>query len=150
MKGLEGHGSWKGVWVSTKWHIHKDVWATSRSGTYTRVYVPLHEVAHTQGCMSHFTKWHIHKDVWATSRSGTYTRVYEPLHELAHTQGCMSHFTKWHIHPFNSLMLYCRSGNISEVLIFANFARTNSRIQESHENYYYNSANNEKCEFAKI
>ena len=30
---------------------------------------------------------------------------------------------------------YCRSGNIREVLIFAR--RTNSRIQESHENYCY-------------
>ena len=35
--------------------------------------------------------------------------------------------------------VYCRSGNISEVLIFANFARTNSRIQESRENYFSNS-----------
>ena len=36
---------------------------------------------------------------------------------------------------------YCRSGNIREVLIFANFARrTISRIQKSCENYYYNSA----------
>ena len=33
--------------------------------------------------------------------------------------------------------IYCTSGNIREVLIFANFARTNSRIQESRENYYY-------------
>ena len=39
----------------------------------------------------------------------------------------------------------CRSGNISEVLIFANFERrTNSRIQESRENYYYNSTNKQK------
>ena len=38
-------------------------------------------------------------------------------------------------------MTYCRSGNIREVLIFANFARrTNSRIQESLEKYYYNIA----------
>ena len=37
--------------------------------------------------------------------------------------------------------IYCRSGNIREVLIFANFARrTNSRIQEPRENYHYNSA----------
>ena len=35
---------------------------------------------------------------------------------------------------------YCRSGNICEVFIFANFARkTNSRIQESREYLYYNS-----------
>ena len=32
---------------------------------------------------------------------------------------------------------YCRSGNIREVLIFANFARrTNSQIQESRKNSY--------------
>ena len=38
-------------------------------------------------------------------------------------------------------MKYCRSGNICEVLIFANFARKmNSRIQESRESYYYNRA----------
>ena len=36
---------------------------------------------------------------------------------------------------------YCISGNIREILIFANFARrSNSRIQESRENYHYNSA----------
>ena len=40
---------------------------------------------------------------------------------------------------------YCRSGNIHEVQIFANFARrTNLRILESHENYLYNSATKEK------
>ena len=33
---------------------------------------------------------------------------------------------------------YCRSGDIHEVLIFAR--RTNSRIQESPKNYYYNNA----------
>ena len=39
---------------------------------------------------------------------------------------------------------YCRSGNIREVLIFANFARrTYSRNQESRKNYYYNSATEE-------
>ena len=39
------------------------------------------------------------------------------------------------------ILIYCRSGNIREVLIFANFARRiNSRIQDSRENYYYNSA----------
>ena len=36
---------------------------------------------------------------------------------------------------------YCRSANIREVFLFANFA--NSRIQESRENYYYNRANKE-------
>ena len=36
---------------------------------------------------------------------------------------------------------YFRSGNIREVLIFANFTRrTNSLILDSFENYYYNSA----------
>ena len=46
-------------------------------------------------------------------------------------------------HP--SEEVYCRSGNIREVLIFANFARVkNSRIQESRENNYHNSANKEK------
>ena len=44
---------------------------------------------------------------------------------------------------------YCRSGNIREVLIFANFARMgNSQIQESGYNYHYNSATKEKWEFA--
>ena len=43
----------------------------------------------------------------------------------------------------------CRSGNIREVLIFANFARTNSRIQECREFCYYNnSATKEKEKFA--
>ena len=43
----------------------------------------------------------------------------------------------------------CRSGNIREVLIFANFARrTNSRIQDSRENYYYNNASKEKRKLA--
>ena len=35
-------------------------------------------------------------------------------------------------------MIYCRSGNIREVLIFAKW--TNSRIQKFCTNYYYNSA----------
>ena len=40
---------------------------------------------------------------------------------------------------------YCGSGSIRGVLIFANFgSRTNSQIQESRENYYYNSATEEK------
>ena len=41
-----------------------------------------------------------------------------------------------------SLLEYCRFGNIHEVLIFAR--RTNSRIQVSRENYYQNSATEEK------
>ena len=37
--------------------------------------------------------------------------------------------------------IYCRSGDFREVFIFANFTRrTNSRNQESHKNYVYNSA----------
>ena len=44
-----------------------------------------------------------------------------------------------------TLAIYCRSGNIREVLIFLNFARrTSSRIQESCKNYYYYSATGEK------
>ena len=44
---------------------------------------------------------------------------------------------------------YCRSGNIREVLIFANFARrTHLRIQELRENYYFNSSTKEKLKFA--
>ena len=40
---------------------------------------------------------------------------------------------------------YCVSGNIRQVLIFPKFARrTNSRIHESRENYYYNSASKVK------
>ena len=39
------------------------------------------------------------------------------------------------------LLKYGRSGNISEILIFVNFAKkTNSLIQESRKNYYNNSA----------
>ena len=46
---------------------------------------------------------------------------------------------------FYKCTIYSRSGNIREVLIFANFAwKTNSRIQESRENYYYNSGTKEK------
>ena len=51
---------------------------------------------------------------------------------------------------FNNFVIFtsCRSGDIREVLIFANsMRRTNSRIQESSENYY-NSATKEKYEFA--
>ena len=41
--------------------------------------------------------------------------------------------------------IYCKSDNIREVLIFANFAkRISSRIQEPRENYYYNSVTEEK------
>ena len=44
---------------------------------------------------------------------------------------------------------YWRCGNIRVVLIFGNLARKkNSRIQESRENYYYNSASEEKWKFA--
>ena len=40
--------------------------------------------------------------------------------------------------------VYCRSGNIRKVLIFANFAKkTNSPMQESCNFFYYNSATNE-------
>ena len=40
---------------------------------------------------------------------------------------------------------YCRSGSIREILILASFARrTNLRIQESPENYYYYSASEVK------
>ena len=56
----------------------------------------------------------------------------------AHTHDTASHMK----------VIYCRhgrSGNIRKVLIFANFARrTNSRIQESRENYYYISATKKK------
>ena len=53
-------------------------------------------------------------------------------------------FTK--LYNLVHISIYCRSGNIREVLIFANFARkTSSRIQESRENYYYyNSGTKEK------
>ena len=48
-------------------------------------------------------------------------------------------------------MIYSSSGKIREVLIFANFARrTNSRIQESRESYYYNSASKKKLKHAQI
>ena len=51
----------------------------------------------------------------------------------------------------SNLVIYRRSGNIREVLIFANFARrTNSRIQESRENYYYNSATKGKLKFTNF
>ena len=44
---------------------------------------------------------------------------------------------------------YCKSGNIRDVLIFANFARRrNSEIEESRENYYYNIATEDKWKFA--
>ena len=47
--------------------------------------------------------------------------------------------TKVNLKMFNR---YCRSGNIREVSIFAR--KKNSRIQESRENYFYNSATREK------
>ena len=46
---------------------------------------------------------------------------------------------------------YCRSGNISEILILANFVRrTYLRIQESSENYYYNSATKENMKIREF
>ena len=46
---------------------------------------------------------------------------------------------------WQKLNSYCRSDNLREVLIFANFAgRDNSRIQEYRENYYYKSATKRK------
>ena len=46
----------------------------------------------------------------------------------------------------DDIRIYCRSGTIREVSIFANFARrTNSLVQESRVNYYYyNSGTKEK------
>ena len=49
---------------------------------------------------------------------------------------------------FLYFFVYCRSGNIREVLIFAYFARrVNLRIQKSRENYYHNCATKEKWKF---
>ena len=47
-------------------------------------------------------------------------------------------------------IIYCSSDDISEVLIFA--SRTNSRIQESCEKYYYYSDTEEnlKCKNSKL
>ena len=48
-------------------------------------------------------------------------------------------------------IICCRSGNFREVLIFANLAEmTNSRIQESHKNYFHNSAILKKNENLRI
>ena len=47
-----------------------------------------------------------------------------------------------------SWLIYCWSGNILEVLIFAK--RTNLRVQESRKKYYYSSATTEKWKFAKF
>ena len=48
-----------------------------------------------------------------------------------------------------TVYIYCRSGNIREVLIFVDFARkTNSRIQKSRKNNFYNGATREKLKFA--
>ena len=50
---------------------------------------------------------------------------------------------------YTNICQRCRSGNIREVLIFANFARrTISRIQEYRENYYYNSATEGQLKYA--
>ena len=48
------------------------------------------------------------------------------------------------LHKYNE---YSRSGNIHEVLFFANFARTNSLFQETREKYYYYSVIDEKGKF---
>ena len=49
----------------------------------------------------------------------------------------------------NLYSLIRRSGNIREVLIFANFVkRKNSRILESRVYYYYNNTTEEKLKFA--
>ena len=51
----------------------------------------------------------------------------------------------WQTYMYVTRIHHCRSGSIREVLIFENFARrTNSRIQGSRENYFYNSATKEK------
>ena len=54
-------------------------------------------------------------------------------------------------------IVYCRSSNNRDVFIFANFAkRTNWRILESHENYFYISVtiieidNSQILDFTKI
>ena len=47
---------------------------------------------------------------------------------------------------FNIFVIYCRSGDIRDVLIFAR--RTTAQIQEFRGNYYYNTATKEKCNFA--
>ena len=50
-----------------------------------------------------------------------------------------THFS-WYV-----FMKYSRYSNIREVLILVNVARrTNSRIQESRENYYYKRATKQK------
>ena len=46
-----------------------------------------------------------------------------------------------------SVFVYCRAGNIREVLIFA--STTNLLIQECHENYYYNSSTKKKWKFVR-
>ena len=49
------------------------------------------------------------------------------------------------ISKFSGQYKYCRSGNIREVFIFANYGRRkNSRIQEYRENNYYNRVTEEK------
>ena len=60
----------------------------------------------------------------------------------------LNHYTIYQSNMFNAhfsfTLNYYRSGNIREVIIFVYFARrTNSRIQESRENYYYNNATKE-------
>ena len=48
----------------------------------------------------------------------------------------------------NVIHIYCRFGNIREVLLFANFVRrTNSRIHEFSENYHHNSTTEDNGKF---
>ena len=51
------------------------------------------------------------------------------------------------VHAGRCLFFIKYTGNICEVLIFAR--RTNLQMQESRENYFYNSATKEKYKFKK-
>ena len=73
------------------------------------------------------------------------------VQEVEQSTVILKRILKSHPEPFalNLVTIYiyihCRSGNIREVSIFANFARsTNSQIQDSRENYYYSSGTKEK------
>ena len=68
------------------------------------------------------------------------------FHEIVHLFCRVFVLVNWHISwKCVYKTAYYRFGNIREFLIFANFARrTNSRIQESREYYYYNSITKEK------
>ena len=107
--------------------------------------------------MSHF---HIDQEVEVDGYqdAGSYIRpiLYDTKREnfdklIPRSQEC-EQYVKWYCQGARLLThsgnnkTYCRSGNTREVLIFAK--RTNSRIQESHENYYYNSATKEEYKFA--